>query len=371
VEAIELYVQTAGLNIGTGGFRVVVAAVTDEPDSEGDHLRDQRLRVLAVRMLAENFEGRMHLQTVEADRIAVLLIDQHPFGLITLTQQLNGIAALLLNRYGFRLYFACGEIIDDLQEAPRQFRQLTDHLDLAGADRSSLVFVDEVSTPQTFYRYPIDTEMQLLTLLKMGDRSAAMGVLRRVVADNRNSPGANYSELFRAISGTYLRCANELFSPEEYRDIRLRVEEVGRAYDADDFLSKSGGLIDHLSGRIDSRRESHNTELRTGIAEYLKKHYGDPMLNLYAVAKVFELNEKYLSRFFRDQTGETFSSHLEKIRMDRAASLLLTTDATIDVIAGSVGYTSTNTFHKAFRRVYSTSPGRYRQEVARNSDRAV
>ena len=363
--ALNRYLESARLELGSGGFRVIVATVaTADPDEPGPVLAAQQgARVLATRTLARSFGELAQTQTIDSDRVAMLLVRQHHRDRATLTHQLTGIARTLLTGYGIRLYFACGEVIPDLQDAAQQFRQLADHLNRAGSQRTSLVFVDEVTTPSSIYRYPIETEIQLLTLLKMGDRTGTMDVLKRVLAENRRADGADDSELFRAIIGTYLRCANELFNSSQYHGIRSQLVDARGSHDMSTFLHRSQSIVDHMCTMIMDQHESRNTQLRLRITEYLVEHSDDSMLNLYAVAKAFDLNEKYLSRFFHDQTGQTFSSFLERLRMDRAVAMLRATDATVDVVAGSVGYASTNTFHKAFRRIYSTTPGRFRRDI--------
>jgi two-component system response regulator YesN len=77
---------------------------------------------------------------------------------------------------------------------------------------------------------------------------------------------------------------------------------------------------------------------------------------LYSVALHFNLAEKYFSRFFKEQVGENFSCYLEKIRMRQAKVLLACKKKTIQEIAEQVGYQNTNTFYKAFKRIYGVSP---------------
>ena len=48
--------------------------------------------------------------------------------------------------------------------------------------------------------------------------------------------------------------------------------------------------------------------------------------------------------------------------MTLAARLLQTTDATVDAIAGRVGYSSEYAFSKAFKRELGVPPARYRRE---------
>lgn len=61
--------------------------------------------------------------------------------------------------------------------------------------------------------------------------------------------------------------------------------------------------------------------------------------------------------------GEPLGSYLRRLRLDRAASLLATTDAPIKTIAARVGYTSEPAFTRAFVRARGTAPAAYRRAV--------
>jgi AraC-like DNA-binding protein len=76
-----------------------------------------------------------------------------------------------------------------------------------------------------------------------------------------------------------------------------------------------------------------------------------------------ERPEKYISQLFKEVTGINLSDHLEKIRMDHAASLLKDNEFTVDEIASRVGYNSSHSFRRAFKRVTGISPSAFRQSV--------
>lgn len=61
--------------------------------------------------------------------------------------------------------------------------------------------------------------------------------------------------------------------------------------------------------------------------------------------------------------GEPVGSYLRRLRIDRAASLLATTDAPIKVIAARVGYASEPAFTRAFVRARGTAPVAYRRAL--------
>lgn len=84
------------------------------------------------------------------------------------------------------------------------------------------------------------------------------------------------------------------------------------------------------------------------------------------LARESGLSRYHFLRLFRTHVGSTPMEHLNKLRIEKAASLLRTTGWTLDEIAEAVGYDNGNYFSKVFRQWVGISPGKYRsgKEVA-------
>ena len=86
-------------------------------------------------------------------------------------------------------------------------------------------------------------------------------------------------------------------------------------------------------------------------------------LHMEDVARQFFLSEKYFCRRFREQYGVPPQKYLLTIRMERAASLLLSSDMKIKEVAAAVGYDSPISFSSAFRKSRGVTPGEYRRNA--------
>ena len=65
---------------------------------------------------------------------------------------------------------------------------------------------------------------------------------------------------------------------------------------------------------------------------------------------------------FKEVIGCSFSSYLEKIRLHAADDLLVDSNLSIEEVAISVGYSSSNSFRRAYSRLYSITPSQRRSE---------
>ena len=110
---------------------------------------------------------------------------------------------------------------------------------------------------------------------------------------------------------------------------------------------------------IIKNKKSHNTTLKDNILDFINKNYTDGNLSVCLVASHFNLSESYFSQFFKEQTGETFSSFLEKLRIELACSLIKTGNLSVDQIAQKTGYNNTNSFRRAFKKVTGVVPSAF------------
>ena len=78
------------------------------------------------------------------------------------------------------------------------------------------------------------------------------------------------------------------------------------------------------------------------------------------MARTVGLSRAHFSRQFRRAYGESPHSYLLTRRMERAASLLRTTDRSVADICFSVGLQSVGSFTSSFSRTYGMSPTAYR-----------
>jgi AraC-like DNA-binding protein len=83
-------------------------------------------------------------------------------------------------------------------------------------------------------------------------------------------------------------------------------------------------------------------------------------LDVPALARVAHLSPAHFSREFNRAFGETPHRYLLTRRMERAASLLRTTDRSITDICFTVGLQSVGSFTTSFRKTYGRTPTEYR-----------
>ncbi|MEH7131078.1 helix-turn-helix domain-containing protein [Neobacillus drentensis] len=102
------------------------------------------------------------------------------------------------------------------------------------------------------------------------------------------------------------------------------------------------------------------------IVEYIESNYREP-LTLEEVAGLHYISVPYLSKFFKKQTGKTFSQYVNEIRLAHAVNELVNSNKPITRIALDNGFPNLAAFNRVFNESYQLKPVEYRKKM---SDRA-
>ena len=91
-------------------------------------------------------------------------------------------------------------------------------------------------------------------------------------------------------------------------------------------------------------------------AAYIRENYMNQNLSLKEVAAAVYRSPEYLSRLFKIETGQNFSTYLMRYRLKKAKELLANTDMKIYEIAFAVGYTTPSYFSKVYKDYMGVTP---------------
>lgn len=84
---------------------------------------------------------------------------------------------------------------------------------------------------------------------------------------------------------------------------------------------------------------------------YIRTNYSS-RITLEEVASYVYLSPSYFSKIFKDEIGCSFSTYLNKIRIEKSKMLLLTDSVKLVDIPGLVGFEDQSYFSKVFKKGY-------------------
>lgn len=94
------------------------------------------------------------------------------------------------------------------------------------------------------------------------------------------------------------------------------------------------------------------------IKSYIDTHIDS--VNLEVLAEQVYMSPAYVSRYFKQKTGQNFQEYLIAMRMKRAAELLCDIRYQISDVSELVGYKNPFNFSRTFKKFYGENPRDYR-----------
>ena len=226
------------------------------------------------------------------------------------------------------------------------------------------LFIINYDTPHGFFKNKDDSEPMVAY-----DLSFTPGFLDSSLLDNMRFESISSSFLFYSlfpeeqmgpdvhISGSSYGTFGELFNKIylEYVGQETGYINIIRAYLVE--------LIVRIFRKMDSAANTDNALRQTQIVntalDYMHKNY-HKHLSLDELATQVFLSKDYLGRLFRETTGMTVNALLQKIRIEEACKMLVTTDHKIESIAAACGFSDLKYFYTTFKKYTGLTPRQYK-----------
>jgi len=118
------------------------------------------------------------------------------------------------------------------------------------------------------------------------------------------------------------------------------------------YMERINAVVDYINRQVirDWSKQDETFDAALNIRQIIEKS-----------DKVVSLSHRYFQQFFMRTAGESVGAYINRLRMERAAFLLLNTDKSVTDVACTVGYTSENSFFKSFKKHFEMKPKEYRE----------
>nr|MBQ4319163.1 helix-turn-helix domain-containing protein [Clostridia bacterium] len=96
------------------------------------------------------------------------------------------------------------------------------------------------------------------------------------------------------------------------------------------------------------------------ILNYIQSNYSN--ITISDLSGIFNYSERHISRLIKEYTGETFMELVRGMKMKHAGVMLKNPQIPIDIVAESVGYSTSSHFYRTFKNYYGVTPIEYRTQ---------
>lgn len=139
-------------------------------------------------------------------------------------------------------------------------------------------------------------------------------------------------------------------------------------------------LLDMIRNVLHPVSEQEKTVISSGLGEfstdsdtkiqeifqYIEKNYNKDIC-LKTIAEVFQFHPAYLGKVFKEASGCSFNSYLNKKRIEKLKKLLVQSSLPINQLLESVGYHNFEYFYTIFKKYEGLSFSEYRTNLAKNT----
>lgn len=157
---------------------------------------------------------------------------------------------------------------------------------------------------------------------------------------------------------------------EEIRQLFTEIKEYHSSKNEYDYLMERSKILNlkyllitnFASNKNEKDKHADRKHLKQLeiVVEYLKEHYKDNP-SLKETASACGYSEAYLSRLFHSITGQTFLDFKRNLCLEKAISLMDTTDKTITEIAYESGFSNVKSFRNYFQLTMNINPTHYKR----------
>ena len=367
VDAADLTEQAAQMELDLAASRYVVAYVrADIPAGTPD--RDAALIPLSVRELVEGqLKEGFRFQCVQrgSNVCAIGLLDE-PAALPGFLTALGRVCYLGQHFYGLRVSAGVGLPVasagDIYQSAQGAREALDSHAFLD--DGPVLYIQDIVPDPGARFVFDDSAARELISAIRLGQEARIYPLAEQAVALCRGAriPVALHRFYIMSVLTELVKLMQAHQIPvEAVLAGDCSADSLASSLSPDELIRRLAAICTDISRRIRSSRTDLSRTLAERARAFLDSRYADPTLSVDRLCEHLHVSPSYFSTVFKRETGETFVSYLTKVRMERAAELLRTTDAKPYIIAEKVGITEANYFSYVFKKHFGVAPSKFRE----------
>ena len=165
-------------------------------------------------------------------------------------------------------------------------------------------------------------------------------------------------ELLSQLAGLCTQAGIYPWNTVNYPDTVARLFAASSVEEIESHLSSAcSRLIDLL---LEQRTQSKNQLIRSAKS-FIQENLRDPELSLESISSHIGLSKIYFCQLFHKEEGVSFTAYLNAKRIEKACSLLRSTNKKIFEISDETGYRNPKYFNYVFKRVTGVTPMDYRK----------
>ncbi|MGG5460689.1 response regulator transcription factor [Clostridium sp. B9] len=156
---------------------------------------------------------------------------------------------------------------------------------------------------------------------------------------------------------------HEYVQEEDLSELKLLKRNILKSENKSELVNNAEIFIDYINRRYIKSKETNYKKEVNEIIDFIEKNI-DKRITLVMVANAVNLNESYLSRIFKNETGKNLMYFINEAKMKKAKEMLKSPDNLIKEVANSIGMTDQFYFNRVFKKFYGVSPSKFKKDYS-------
>lgn len=226
-----------------------------------------------------------------------------------------------------------------------------------------LIWYGSIKPSAGSYFFTVNDQMMLINFLKADEFDKANGMINSVLqqAFQRERSHEISKCILLDVAATMIKAIPDQEQASIAWDEWRPLKRLLSCSTKQEFEQELLDIFDRVCTVL---RSKPNLQTSAGIGEkvteFVQENYSDKNLSVSQIGDHFGLTPQYVSRLFREQTGQVgLRDYISQTRVE-AGKVLLLEGASIDDTAEKVGFASSHAFIRVFKKYEGITPGKYK-----------
>lgn len=257
-----------------------------------------------------------------------------------------------------------GRVCKELSDLSHSFNEAMTVLQRRNNQEKFQVIHAEAAKIENTLLYSFQEENQLINAINSGDLEAVSKNVWLIMEKNRNN-GASYSSM-NDLYNEMMRTGYKLVMEKGMHLEHISMEEKKFNASPDKLVIKDEERYERLmafySSIIEAEQNQSNnlSSIVITTMEYIQANL-EHDLYLEKISQQMGISTKYLSKIFKEQTGNNLTDYISFLRISKAKKLLNESDISINEVAEKVGIYNRTTFLRTFKKYEGVSPVEFKK----------
>ena len=246
-----------------------------------------------------------------------------------------------------------------------QLNRIINSSDEAGRDKEHFRLVEDEKADEALYKHTYQEEQLVVKAIMEGNADEAVRISENMDQDSGRLGASELSHrrinAIVAITICSRAAISAGVSPDAaYKISGFYIQKCDMAQDPAHLLHYRNRAIQELAGRVKEKLEKQRSSSYVErCKDYVRKNYRQKIY-IEDIAEALGISTSYLSRLFHSETGERLQDHINSVRIERAAGMLLYSDMPLSEIAEYVSFPNQSYFGKIFLKYKGITPRKFR-----------